>query len=581
VDAQVPAAAARAVTAPVRFSVVIPTHDRRELVVRNVQALADQTDRDFEVIVVIDGSTDGTAAALRTRDLPFPLTVLEQPNSGAAAARNAGAAAATGEILLFLDDDMEPDPELLAEHDRSHRGRADLVLGDLPLHPDSPRSVLSEGVGTWARARRERLQAAPEVPLADLLTGQMSIRRELFQHLGGFDVAFTRDGAFGGEDVDFGYRVLKAGCRVEFNPAAVSRQLFDVDPAVYLRREYDAGRSAQELAAKHPERAGEIGGSRRLASRRSRFLLGPLVAAPRPFSAPVRWGMAGLVRSGRGGPRTSAAFQAVRSMEHLRGARAARRELSTGEVVVLAYHAIQDLGDDPVLRDYAVPPARFAAQLDALLEGGRRFVDLDALIRALDGDVALPPRALLLTFDDAYADLPGVVMPMLAERGIPAVVFAVAGQVGGENVWDRAKGARPLPLLDEDGLRQLVRAGHEVGSHGATHRPLSRVPVEELSEELTGSADRIEAAGVPRPRALAYPHGDRSPTVMRLARDAGYTVAFSIDAGVVYRGADRWSLPRVEVRAGDTPRRLALKVRTAEWPTPVRRRVLAWTGARE
>jgi peptidoglycan/xylan/chitin deacetylase (PgdA/CDA1 family) len=107
------------------------------------------------------------------------------------------------------------------------------------------------------------------------------------------------------------------------------------------------------------------------------------------------------------------------------------------------------------------------------------------------------------------------------------------------------------------------------------------VPVEELSEELTGSADRIEAAGVPRPRALAYPHGDRSPTVMRLARDAGYTVAFSIDAGVVYRGADRWSLPRVEVRAGDTPRRLALKVRTAEWPTPVRRRVLAWTGARE
>jgi peptidoglycan/xylan/chitin deacetylase (PgdA/CDA1 family) len=356
----------------------------------------------------------------------------------------------------------------------------------------------------------------------------------------------------------------------------VSRQLFDVDPALYLRREFDAGRSALELAAKHPEQAAELAGSRCLATRRSRLLLGPLVAAPRSVSAPVRWGVAGLVRSGRGGSRLSAAFQAVRAMEHLRGARAARRTLSMGDLVVLAYHAIQDLGDDPLLRDYGVPPARFAAQLDALLDSGRRFVDLDALIRALDGDAALPRRALLLTFDDAYADLTDVVVPMLAERAIPAVVFTVAGQIGGESAWDRAKGARALPLLGEDGLRQLVGAGHEVGSHGATHRPLTRVPAEELSDELTGSADRIEAAGVPRPRAFAYPHGDRSPTVTRDARDAGYAVAFAIEPGSVQRGADRWSLPRVEVRAGDTPRRLALKVRTAGWPTPVRRRVLAW-----
>jgi len=563
-----------------RFSVVIPTHQRRDVVVRNVSALAGQTHGDFEVVAVVDGSTDGTAAALRALETPFPLTVLEQPNSGAATARNAGAAAASGEILLFLDDDMEGDPGLLAEHDRSHRGGADLVLGDVPLHPDSPRNVLSDGVGAWARARRDRLAVADDVPLADLLTGQMSIKRDLFERLGAFDAAFTRDGAFGGEDVDFGYRVLKAGCRVEFNPAAVSRQRFDVDPAVYLRREYDAGRSAQELMAKHPERAGDIGGSRRLATRRSRLLLGPFVAAPRPLSAPVRWGVAGLVRSGRGGARTSAAFQAVRSMEHLRGVRAARRALSTGEVLVLAYHAIQDLGDDAVLRDYAVPPAQFAEQLDALLDRGWRFVDLDAVVRALDGDAALPPRSLLLTFDDAYADLLDPVMPVLAERRITAVVFAVAGQIGGENVWDRAKGATMLPLLGEDGLRQLVAAGHEVGSHAMTHRPLSRAPAEELPDELAGSADRLESAGLPRPRALAYPHGDRSPAVVECAREAGYAVAFAIEAGVVRRGADRWSLPRVEVVAGDTPRRLALKLATAGWPGPLRRRALAAVRAR-
>ena len=109
-----------------RFSVIVPTHQRRERVVHNVEALAGQELASFEAIVVVDGSTDGTAAALRELDLPFPLTVVEQDNQGAAEARNAGARAAVGEILLFLDDDMEAAPSLLAEHDRSHRAGADL-----------------------------------------------------------------------------------------------------------------------------------------------------------------------------------------------------------------------------------------------------------------------------------------------------------------------------------------------------------------------------------------------------------------------------------------------------------------------
>jgi peptidoglycan/xylan/chitin deacetylase (PgdA/CDA1 family)/glycosyltransferase involved in cell wall biosynthesis len=562
-----------------RFSVVIPTHQRRDVVVRNVAALARQSLEDFEAIVVVDGSTDGTADALRAMDAGFPLTVLEQPNSGAAAARNAGAVAASGEILLFLDDDMEADPALLAEHDRAHRDGADLVLGDVPLHPDSPRNVLSDGVASWARARRDRLAAADAVPLEDLLTGQMSVARERFERLGGFDSAFTRGGAFGGEDVDFGYRLYSDGCRVVFTPEAVSRQLFDVDPAVYLRREYDAGRSAVELAVKHPARAGELLGSRRLATRRSRVLLGPLVVAPRAVSAPVRSVVGRAVGTGRGGPRLSRTFQAVRAMEHLRGARAARAALSTGEVVVLAYHAIQDVSDDTPLGDWSVSPARFAAQLDTLLERGWTFVDLDAVLRALDGDGELPARSALVTFDDVYAHLREAALPVLAERGISATLFAVAGHVGGENDWDRAKGARRLELMGADGLRELAAAGHEIGSHGMTHRPLTSVPRDELNDELGGSADTLEALGLARPRAFAYPHGAWDATVAAGARDAAYAVAFAIDPGVVTRTRDRWSLPRVEVMASDSPRALALKVATAGWPPGLRRRALAVSAA--
>jgi GT2 family glycosyltransferase/peptidoglycan/xylan/chitin deacetylase (PgdA/CDA1 family) len=558
----------------VRFSVVIPTHQRRETVARMVAALASQTFDDFEVVVVVDGSTDGSASALRALSTPFQVTVLEQRNLGAGAARNAGAAAARGEILLFLDDDMEADPSLLSEHDRSQREGADLVIGDLPLHPDSPRNVLTRGVASWARSRRDRLAATAEIPLADLLTGQMSISRDAFERLGGFDASFTRDGSFGGEDIDFGYRVLNAGCRVRFNPAAISRQYFDVDPADYLSREYEAGRAAQELAVKHPDRAEELGGGLRLHTRRSRLLLGPFVVAPRSLSAPLRAAVAGLVRSGRGGARLGTAFQAVRAAEHLRGGRAARKALSTGQVAVLAYHAIADLGDDPVLREYGVPRERFAEQLDTLARRGWTFVDLDAVLRALDGEQPLPARAVLLTFDDAYAELPSAALPLLAERGLSAVVFAVAGLVGGVNEWDRAKGAGVRALLDADGLRALAAGGIEIGSHGSTHRPLARLSPEQLTPELDGSAATLESLGLPRPRALSYPHGVTSPEVAAAARRAGYAVAFTVASGVVRRGADRYALPRIEVLASDTPWKLRLKLATAEWPSRRRGRVL-------
>ena len=110
---------------------------------------------------------------------------------------------------------------------------------------------------------------------------------------------------------------------------------------------------------------------------------------------------------------------------------------------------------------------------------------------------------MLLTFDDAYAHLRSAALPLLRERRLAAVVFAVADRVGGVNEWERAKGAGVvLELLDGDGLSELAASGAEIGSHAATHRPLTRVPADELDAELTGSAGTLESLGLPRPRAL-------------------------------------------------------------------------------
>src|SRR5580765_5027104 len=104
-----------------RFSVVVPTFQRREVVVASVAAFGGQDFGErFEVVVVVDGSTDGTANALRALSPPLPLAAVEQENRGPAAAPNRGAEEARGELLLRHDDDMEPRPRLLSEHDRSH-----------------------------------------------------------------------------------------------------------------------------------------------------------------------------------------------------------------------------------------------------------------------------------------------------------------------------------------------------------------------------------------------------------------------------------------------------------------------------
>jgi peptidoglycan/xylan/chitin deacetylase (PgdA/CDA1 family)/GT2 family glycosyltransferase len=561
-----------------RFSVVVPTHQRRELVTRTVAALDRQTSRGFEVVVVVDGSVDGTAAALRDLDVSFPLTVLEQANRGAAAARNAGASIAAGNLLLFLDDDMEADAQLLTEHERSHREGADIVLGHTPLHPNSPATILSGGVERWAERRRARLAGlGPELPGVELLTGQMSISRAAFESLAGFDASFTRHGLFGGEDRDFGHRAVAAGLRIVFNEHAVSHQYYAVDPAVYARRSREAGRAVAELKAKHPGFGDHFSSSREYTSRRGRVVFGLLGLAPAAVSAPLHAVAQRRVRSGKLDGRTYRLFFALQTMEFRRGLRRAARIGGSGFAVVLAYHAIADLGGDPVLAEYGVPARLLAEHLDMLARTGRTFVSLATLLNALEGEEQLPPGAVLLSFDDAYEDLLSAACPVLAERGIPAVTFVVAGRLGGTNDWDRGVGAASLSLLDDEGLRAVAAQGIAIGSHGMTHRRLITLEQAELKEELEESAARIAALGFPRPVAFSYPHGLWSPEVARAVRDAGYAAAFTVRAGVVRRD-DRYALPRIEVLASDSARSLRLKIATARWPRVWRRRLLRLLG---
>jgi glycosyltransferase involved in cell wall biosynthesis len=307
-----------------RFSVVIPTYQRRDLVLAAVRSFERQEfDGSFEVIVVVDGSNDGTTEALRGMAVSFPLTVVEQENKGLAAARNRGAEAAHGEILLFLDDDMEAHPRFLAEHDLSQREGADIVFGHFPLHPESPANFISDGIKLWSEERRRRLSApGASLTLYDLAGGQMSISRKTFQSTGGFDTDFIRGGTFGFEDIDLCYRLLQKGCRAVFNPFAISYHKYIVGLRQFLRRGRKDGHADALFVKTHPEQAKTVLALRGSEERLNRWLWRPM-ATLSPLTTPLmtvlRWLALKLAERGTQNTQVVKFFYQVHKMEYWRG----------------------------------------------------------------------------------------------------------------------------------------------------------------------------------------------------------------------------------------------------------------------
>lgn len=266
-----------------RAAVVVPTHQRRDLVLDVVAALEAQSEGrgSFEVAIVCDGCTDGTAEALRGLRSGGPIAVIEQPRSGAATARNRGAAATTAPLLIFLDDDMIADPDLVRAHLAAHARRPEsVVLGAIPVHPRSRRSFLSEGLSGWAARRDRRLASPGETPrFDDVLSGHLSIARTSFQGLGGFDTRWTAGGTFGGEDIEFGWRVVAGGFEVVYAAGAVAHQVYDKSFASLCRNIRQGAAADALLARVHPEAAPSL-------------VLGSIGSLPRWERLALRWTLA-------------------------------------------------------------------------------------------------------------------------------------------------------------------------------------------------------------------------------------------------------------------------------------------------
>lgn len=225
------------------ISVIIPTYNRLFRLKQVITALEAQqySHHAFEVIIVSDGSTDGTHDYLQQLVTPLTLQWVTQKNSGPAAARNNGVRLATGEYILFLDDDVVPQPQLIAEHMRMHQNSDQEVVVLGPML--SPEGFSMAPWVRWEQAMLMKQYAAMQrgdwVPTArQFYTGNASLRRSHILAVNGFNENFRR-----AEDVELAYRLAERDIGFVFNPNAVGMHYAERSFGSWLDIPYTYGRN--------------------------------------------------------------------------------------------------------------------------------------------------------------------------------------------------------------------------------------------------------------------------------------------------------------------------------------------------
>jgi GT2 family glycosyltransferase len=264
-----------------RISVVVCSYNGARTIRDTLEGLARLAYPDYEVIVVDDGSRDGTAAIAERYDC----VLIRTPNRGLSHARNAGLAAASGEIVAYIDDDAYPDPHWLTYLAATFMSTSHAGVGGPNIAPPGD-GWIAECV---ARAPGGPLHVLVSDREAEHIPGcNMAFRRASLEAIGGFDPQFRT----AGDDVDVCWQLQERGWTLGFHPAAVVWHHRRNVLRTYWTQQIGYGRAEALLERKWPEKyngpghvrwAGRLYGpgvTRLLGWRRARIYQGVWGGAP-------------------------------------------------------------------------------------------------------------------------------------------------------------------------------------------------------------------------------------------------------------------------------------------------------------
>ena len=203
---------------------------------------------------------------------------------------------------------------------------------------------------------------------------------------------------------------------------------------------------------------------------------------------------------------------------------------------ILEYHQVTNEAVDLDFERYNVPPDEFAAQLDYLQANGYTTITLQDFMRAVHGKGSLPPKPIVLTFDDGYKDNYTTMLPILEAHKMTAVVYVITNELGKKN------------YMTHDELKDMQRRGIEIGSHTADHLPLTSLTTDEQLYQITASKRFLEWSGLATIYSLSYPNGEVTTEAIEFLRQENYLTAVTGDAGLNTLETNPYKLYRVNIR---------------------------------
>ncbi len=234
-------------------SVIIPTYNRSHSILNILEALEQQTFKEFDVIISNDGSTDDTTQVIRDNinRYSFDITLLDKENGGRAIARNVGVRAATGDLLVFFDDDVRPSPRCLELHVAFHTTHPEALLDGPALY--DLEIVKTKGDFQWYRSNLEmswytKNDHPVKKERAGLVGANKSMPRALFWKVGGLDEQLTDS-----EDFEFAFRAMhEHHYDIYFDYRAWVYHDDYKDFSQYLQRRREANGSSKRLVRLFP-----------------------------------------------------------------------------------------------------------------------------------------------------------------------------------------------------------------------------------------------------------------------------------------------------------------------------------------
>jgi glycosyltransferase involved in cell wall biosynthesis len=236
-----------------KVSVVIPTKNRSAMVAQAIDHVEDQTfpKDQYEVIVIDNDSVDDTRSVLESKARLYPnLKFGFQEKPGAAATRNAGLRMATGELIVFVDDDVQAEPSLIEAHFSHHQKEpGDSFIGAVTI----PWGEITDPFQRYLRDHRilnpYTLSKGP-IDFSYYHTCNVSTPADALAKVGGFNEAFS---IYGMEDIELGYRLERSGSRMTFAPDAKATHYHFPWYEEFIGRCEEAGYSLGQLLVLHPE----------------------------------------------------------------------------------------------------------------------------------------------------------------------------------------------------------------------------------------------------------------------------------------------------------------------------------------